>query len=289
MNNTAINIILLVFVILTWGYSWVLMKIGLGYAEPLTFAAWRCAIGAAALIAYMKFRGLEWPAVKSWPDYIMVGLFQTTLMFGFMLFGMKRITAGKTSVLLYTMPIWTILLVHFYLKQRLTAGKWAGVVLGSAGILSILGWDIIINQNLQIFLGELMIITGAISWAIANIWVKKRMSGEDVYKVSTLQLTFGTVGLIILAIPTHGIFNIEWTAYSIYILVFTGLVASAVDFTIWFYLIKKLDINITTFSSMLVPVFGLIFDWIILGNRLDPGTVLGGVLIIAGIYRISRK
>jgi drug/metabolite transporter (DMT)-like permease len=118
--------------------------------------------------------------------------------------------------------------------------------------------------------------------------MKTRMAGEDIYSVSALQMTFGTMMLIFIALP-HGVLNVEWTAYSIYILLFTGIIASAVDFTIWFYLIKKLDINITTFSSMLVPVLGLFFDWLILGNPLDGGVIAGGILILAGIYMVSKK
>jgi drug/metabolite transporter (DMT)-like permease len=257
--------------------------------EPLTLAVWRCGIAAVILLIYVKSRSIKLPHPRRWPDFMAVGLFQTTLLFGFMLLGMKRITAGKTSVLLYTMPVWTILLVHFYLKEKINTRQWAGVLLGSAGILSILGWDIISKQNLYIFLGEILIIIAAISWAVSNIWVKKRMAGEDIYRLSALQLSFGTIGLLIIAIPTHGVLNVEWTLNSVYILLFTGLIASAVDFTIWFYLIKKLDINITTFSSMLVPVFGLFFDWLMLGNGLDWGTVTGGALILAGIYMVSRK
>ena len=107
--------------------------------------------------------------------------------------------------------------------------------------------------------------------------------------ISGLQLSLGALGLIILAIPTEGLVNIDLNAHSIYILLFTGLIASAVDFTIWFYLLKNLDIKITTFSSMLVPVFGLIFDWMILGNRLDAGVIIGGALILLGIYKVSKK
>jgi drug/metabolite transporter (DMT)-like permease len=206
-----------------------------------------------------------------------------------MLLGMKRITAGKTSVLLYTMPVWTILLVHFYLREKINTRQWVGVVLGSMGIVSILGWDIFAKQDADILFGELLIIVAAISWAASNIWVKKRMAGEDIYRISALQLIFGTLGLLIIALPTHGVLSIEWTWKSVYVLLFTGLIASAVDFTIWFYLIKKLDINITTFSSMLVPVFGLFFDWLILGSGLDWGTVGGGALILAGIYMVSRR
>ncbi|MCZ6527991.1 MAG: DMT family transporter [Candidatus Dadabacteria bacterium] len=289
MNKTFLYIFLLVFTITTWGYSWVLMKMGLGYAEPFTFAAWRCAIGGVAMIIFVRVKSIEWPKLEKLPDYLMIAIFQTTLMFGLMLYGMKYVTAGKTSVLLYTMPIWTIFLVHFYLKERLNRGKWLGVALGTIGIVCILGWDTIVHQNSEILFGELLIIGGAISWAVSNIWVKKRMGEENIYMVSTLQLAFGAFGLALLAIPTEGLINIEWNAHSIYILLFTGLIASAVDFTIWFYLLTNLDIKITTFSSMLVPVFGLIFDWAILGNGLDAGVLVGGAFILIGIYQVSRK
>ena len=289
MNKTFLYIFLLVFTITTWGYSWVLMKMGLGYAEPFTFAAWRCAIGGVAMIIFVRVKSIEWPKLEKLPDYLMIAIFQTTLMFGLMLYGMKYVTAGKTSVLLYTMPIWTIFLVHFYLKERLNRGKWLGVALGTIGIVCILGWDTLVHQNSKILFGELLIIGGAISWAVSNIWVKKRMGGENVYMVSTLQLAFGALGLALLAIPTEGLINVEWNAHSIYILLFTGLIASAVDFTIWFYLLKNLDIKITTFSSMLVPVFGLIFDWAILGNGLDAGVLVGGALILIGIYKVSKN
>lgn len=289
MNRTFLLIFLLVFTITTWGYSWVLMKMGLEYSGPFTFAAWRCGIAGVAMIIFVSIKSIRLPELKKLPDYFMIGMFQTTVMFGLMLYGMKYVTAGKTSVLLYTMPIWTMFMVHFYLKEPLNKARWIGVAIGTIGIICILGRDTLVHQNREIFIGELLIIGGAISWAISNIWVKKRMRGENIYMVSTLQLTIGAIGLALLAIPTEGLLNIEWNPHSIYILLFTGLIASAVDFTIWFYLLKNLDIKITTFSSMLVPVFGLIFDWAILGNKLDGGVIIGGALILVGIYKVSKK
>jgi len=118
---------------------------------------------------------------------------------------------------------------------------------------------------------------------------QKNMNSEDVYVVSGLQLLIGAAGLGLLTIPTEGILNFEWTPHSIYILLFTAIISSAIDFTIWFYLLKKININTATFSSMLVPVFGLIFDWMVLGTKLDPGIVVGGLLILSGIYQVSRE
>ena len=289
MNTKFLYSVLLIFTIVTWGYSWVLMKMGLEYADPLTFAAWRMIIAAVAMLIYVRVKSIPWPRREKLPDYAIIALFQTTLTFGLMLYGMQYVTAGKTSVLLYTMPIWTVFMVHFYLKESLSTAKWIGVAIGTAGIICILGRDTLVLQSTEIFIGELLIIGGAIAWAISNIWIKKRMGNENIYMVSTLQLSLGAIGLIALAIPTEGLLTVDWNVHSIYILLFTGLIASAVDFTIWFYLLNNLDIKITTFSSMLVPVVGLIFDWILLGNTLDSGVIIGGALILLGIYQVSKK
>jgi len=285
----GLNIALLIFVIVTWGYSWILMKIGLRFMGPLTFATWRCAVGGLAMIPVLYIRGIPWPPKEKLFDYVAVGFFQTTAMFGFILYGMKFVTAGKTAVLLYTMPIWTSFLVHFYLKERLTAPRWLGVAIGTVGILCILGWDTLVKQNLKVLFGEFLVIIAAISWAIANIWVKKRMVYEDSYMVNGLQMLIGSAGLVLISLPAEGLLNVRWTWLSTSVVLFTGIVASTTNFTIWFYLLRKLDIHTTTFSSMLVPVFGLLFDWIQLGNKVDTGVIVGGILILAGIYRISNQ
>lgn len=281
-----LNLFLLLFMVVTWGYSWVLMKIGLQFMAPFTLATWRCAVGSLAILPLL--RGISWPKREKWRVYVMVGLFQTTGMFSFMLHGMRFVTAGKTSVLLYTMPLWTSLLAHFYLKERLTSSRWLGVFSGAIGIVCILGWDTLVNQNAYILLGEFLVIIGAVSWAIANIINKKQMPGENAYMVNGLQMAIGTLGLALLSLPTEGLWRINWTWVSIGVILFTGIVASTVNFTIWFHLLKKLDTHTVASSSMLVPVFGLLFDRLQLGKTLDTDVIVGGIFILAGIYQVSK-
>ncbi|HLE25358.1 MAG TPA: DMT family transporter [Thermodesulfobacteriota bacterium] len=280
----ALNIFLLLFVVITWAYSWVLMKIGLQFMEPFTFATLRCAIGTLGILPLLYMKRISMPKGEKWFDYLVIGLFQTTGMFGFMLYGMKFVTAGKAAVLLYTMSLWTSLLAHFYLKEKLSALRWLGIISGIIGVLCILGWDTLVNQNAKILFGEFLIIMGAVSWAIANIWDKKRMMNEDTYMVNGLQMLIGTVGLALIAFPTEGLGHVRWTWVSISILIFTGIVASSIDFTLWFYLLRKLDTFTVAFSVMLVPVFGLFLDWLQLGSKLDTGIIIGGGFILIGIY-----
>lgn len=289
MNSMVINLVLIVFVILTWGYSWVLMKEALRYMGPLTFVGLRCMIGALTLLPLAFLRNSRRTTPYRFSDYFLVGIFQTFAMFALVIYGMKYVTAGKSAVFLYTMPVWTSFLVHFFLKEKLTTTQWTGLIMGFAGIIFILGWDTLATQNTEIIFGEILIILAAISWAIANILMRQRLVGEKPYIVTAFQLLFGSLILIIIAAGTEDFLRIELTTYSAYILLFTGVIASAINFSIWFYLIKNIDINITTFSSMMVPVFGLIFDWLLLDTSLDIGVIIGGIFILLGIYKISKR
>ena len=66
MKISGIDLALLTFAIITWGYSWVLMKLGLQYAEPLTFATWRCAIGGLAMIPILYVKAASLPKGRKW-------------------------------------------------------------------------------------------------------------------------------------------------------------------------------------------------------------------------------
>lgn len=283
------NILLLIFTIVSWGYSWVLMKQALDFMEPFTFVALRNGLGALCLLPFIYKKGsFRFSGITN-INYAIIGVFQTFAMFSLIIYGMKFVTAGKTSVVLYTMPVWTSIFLHFFLNERLTVRKWYGVVLGFLGILCIMGWDTISKQNMEIIFGEILILLAAISWAIANIWNRKKLSRDHPFIVNGYQLTIGAVMLVALSLSTEGFFNVNWTSYSVFIILFTGVIASAINFSIWFHLINKIDINVTTFSSLLVPVCGLIFDWAILGTRFDIGLIVGGIFILMGIYKISKK
>lgn len=284
-----LNIFLLIFTIISWGYSWVLMKQALNYMDPFTFVALRNTLGALCLLPFIfKRRSFNFSEIKN-INYAIIGILQTFAMFALIIYGMKFVTAGKTSVVLYTMPVWTSVFLHFFLKEKLNRQKWIGVLFGFIGIICILGWDTIAKQNIEIIFGEILILLAAVSWAGANIWNRKKLVGHNPFVINCYQLTIGSILLIILSVSTEGFFIVDWNYYSIFIVLFTGIIASAINFSIWFRLISKLDINITTFSSLLVPVFGLLFDWLILGTKIDVGLIIGGVFILLGIYKISKK
>ena len=122
---------------LIWGYNWVVMKVGLQYAQPFTFSALRTFLGALSLFALLLVlrRSLR-PPPLGWT--LVIGLLQTTGFVGLLMWALESGGAGKTSVLTYTMPFWLLLLAWAFLGERLRGVQWVAVALALAGLVLVL-------------------------------------------------------------------------------------------------------------------------------------------------------
>lgn len=280
---------LILLVTLIWGYAWVLMKIGLQYMGPFTFSAFRFSVGSVTLLVIASFRKTLLSRKEHIPGFFVVGVLQTTLVFLLVMYGMRFVEAGKSSVLLYSMPIWTALLAHKYLDETLDLRKIVGIILGSAGLLLIVGWDILSSQSSSMLIGESLIILAALFWAMANVYVKKTFPQMDKIQMTTYQMTFGTIGIILAALLMEWGEPMVLNPMSVFSILFTGVLASAFCFTVWFYVLTVIDTTTATISMMLVPVFGLLFSWLTLHEPFTIQVVVGSLFILAGIATTAQR
>ncbi|MFD1037080.1 DMT family transporter [Virgibacillus byunsanensis] len=266
-----------------WGYAWVLMKESLDYMGPFTFNAFRFGIGSLTLLGIIGILKLELPAKNEWKHLIIVGILQTSIVFLLVMYGLRFIDAGKSSVLLYSMPIWSSMFASKILGEKLAGVKVIGLTIGMAGLLTILGWDIVLVQDMQVIFGELLIIIAAISWGASNVYYRLKLQDIGKLQVTAFQMLFGTIGIILAAVMMEWGEPIHLNANSIFYVLFTGVLASALCFSLWFLLLSVIDMVTATLSTLLVPIFGLLLSALILGEELTTGILTGSVLIIAGI------
>lgn len=287
-NKIFIWIFILV-ITLIWGYAWVVMKQSLNYMGPYTFSAYRFIAGTITLLLVVWLTKQHIPLKKYWKQLAFLGLLQTTVVYLFVMFGLQFIGAGKSSVLLYSMPIWGSLLAIYFLKEKLNLTGMIGLFLGLIGLLLIIGWDFLFESNKQVLIGQILIVIAAISWAISNIYFRIRF--QDLPKITTTayQMLFGTIGIVFVAIFYEWNEPAVFNAHSIYYILFSGIIASALCFTMWFVLLSLVDMMTATISSMLVPVFGLIFSYLILDEQLTINLLLGSAIIIIGIVVSQLK
>jgi len=265
-----------------WGYSWVVNKVALDYAQPITFAVISTALCAACLflVLVVTRRPLRPPPLR-WT--LLVGLLQTTLFTGLTMIALDRSGAGKVSVLAYTMPFWLLLLAWLLLGERLRGLEWPAVALAFAGlVLVVRPWDIG-----GAFSGVLACAAG-LAWAAGALVIKllQRRSPVDVISLTAWQMMLGGAPLVVVVLVTYD-GGPQWTSTFIWCLAYSALLANAVCWVLWAYALGRLPAGAAGLGTLAVPVIGVSTAWVQLGEAPALAEALGMALIISALVMLA--
>lgn len=273
----------LIVLSLTWGYTWVLAKQGLAYAPPFAFAAERCVGAALALIIAVKLSGRSLKLVAP-RQTIAIGLAQVS---GFMIFQTWALVEGgpgKTAILIFTMPIWTLLLAWPILGERVRGKQWLAAASTLGGLILIIEpWDMHASLFSK-FLG----LMAALCWATGTILIKRLrgMTPVDLLTLTTWQMIFGAVPLVLLAfiVPER---PTEWSGSYIGILAFMSIASTAMCWWLWIYILDRVPAWEASLSVLGTPVVAILSSRLTFGEAFKTSEIAGIVLIGSGLALLS--
>ena len=283
-NKNLMAFLALILLCLIWGYNWVVMKNALHFSGPYDFAALRTILGALCLFIVMLV--LKKPfKIQEIPRLIVLGLLQTAGFTGLLVWALVEGGAGKTAVLTYTMPFWTMLLAWPLLGEKLKGWQWPAALFSLMGILFILDP---LHLGTDIFSMFLAIVSG-ISWALAVILAKKlqaRSPHLDLISLTAWQMLFGSIPIVLLAFMTHSA-PIEWNSYFIGALIYNSVFGNAIAWLLWLYALRHLSAGIATMTTTVCPVIAVIASSIELHETIKPYEFLGMLFIGLSLLMIS--
>ncbi len=273
----------LVVLTLTWGYTWVLAKQALAYAPPFAFAAERCVGGALALLLAVKLTGRSLTLVAPGAT-LAIGLTQVA---GFMLFQTWALVEGgpgKTAVLIFTMPIWTLLMAWLVLGERIRGGQWLAAGSTLIGLLLIIEpW----NMHTSLF-SKFLGVSAALCWAVGTILIK-RLRGQhpvDLLVLTAWQMLIGAVPLVLLAfvIPERAT---DWSFGYFGILAFISVISTGMCWWLWIYILDRVPAWEASLSVLGIPVVAILSSRLLLGEDFRLPEIAGIVLIATGLGLLS--
>ncbi|MDY0939625.1 DMT family transporter [Priestia megaterium] len=274
----------IISVTLIWGYTWVTMKIAISDIPPFLFSSLRLLIGAIPLFIILIIqRKRLFVDKENFKSYLIMSLLMSLGYMAILTYGMQFVDSGKTSVLVYTMPIFVTIISHFKLDEKINIYKMVGLIFGLLGLLFILGLEIT-NPDTKVIFGELLILLSALSWGLANVFSKIRFKNIDVIHMNAWQLIIGALFLFILSLILEPSYSIEWSNKALLSLLFNGLFSTAFTFVVWFWVLKKINASKASMALMFVPILGIIFGWLQLEENITISIVVGSFLICVGIF-----
>jgi O-acetylserine/cysteine efflux transporter len=278
-----VHVALAVLVAAVWGLNFVVIEIGLEDFPPLLLSALRYGLAALPLLVIGGRPGVRWRWVLAVGAAI--GVVKFSLLFVGMDVGMP---AGLASLVLQLQAFFTIGFAAALLRERPRAVHGAGLVLAAAGLALVAGG----LDGLATPAGLALVIAAAAAWGLGNVAIKSA-SPPDALRFMTwicvvpplpllaLSLAFegpGRVGDALAGVDLGGVAAVAYIAFA----------ATSVGWGLWAYLLRAYSAGTVAPFSLLVPVFGLGFAALLLGEPLTLRTAIAAALVVSGVLLTQR-
>lgn len=272
-----------------WGASFLFIKVAVVAVPPFTVAFGRTALAALTLYLVLRSTGLNLPRLgKMWGPFLVMGLFNGALPYTLITWAEIYIDSGLAAILNALMPLFTVLLAHFLTRdEKLNWMKVVGIVFGFLGILVLVGPAVLKGLGTHLF-SQLAVIGAAMCYAVAVIF-GRRLRDMPPLVSATGQLT----GAAVLTMPFSVVFDAPWqlsaTPLAVGALVCLSLLGTALAYLLYYYLLPRIGPTNVSLVTYLIPLTGVFWGALVLGERLHWSAFLSLGLILAGIAGVNNR
>src|SRR5216117_2667344 len=287
----------LVLTVFLWGLAWPVGRLLATDLPPVSIAALRYAIVVPVLFGILKIKGQPIRLERKWiANLVIMGLFSTTLYQIFFLYGVKYAAASDDSPVIGIGPVLIAIMASFVLKERLTWTKILGFASGLAGIITIS----ILSPNTQVLnrpLGVTLVFGGAAAYALYTVLLRRFLSKnradnngpqESSLSILTWISLFGWFFLIPFSL-IESPWTYTWDTGSWLGILYLAILSTVVGYFLYIEGVSKIGAGRSAIFCNLVPVFGVLTSFLLLGENLSPWTADSFLLIFAGVLLVNRQ
>jgi drug/metabolite transporter (DMT)-like permease len=276
---------LLVLLAALWGGSFAFMRVAVPALGPLPLAFARVMLAALALFAFAAMSGRVPDLKPRWREFAVVGLVNSALPFALFSFAEQYVTASTAAILNATSPFFGAVCAAIWLGEPLTRRKAAGMTLGLVGVALLVGWQ---SEPiaLPIAFALAACLVAALCYGLGGVYAKRKLRG-----VPSLATALGSqVGAAVLLAPTFPLSAIPGPVTALVVANVAGLAlaSTALAYLIYFRLIADVGPTRALTVTFLIPLFGVLWGSLFLGEALTPPMLGGGALIVAGTAMALR-
>ena len=281
----------LLVVYLVWGSTYLAIRVavreGAGF-PPFMMAFMRVLVASAILMV--------WAGIKK--DRIRLNRNEFILLFGsgillwvggngLVTWAEMRASSGLAALLVAAMPIWAELITTV-VDRRLPSAKMIGsILLGFSGV-AVLSWPVLRDGNTADIMGVVALLLAPLFWAIGSIWFQRRKPDLKVRTVSGWQHLLGGCGFLVVILvrgePLPTPTSEAWMAWA-----FLVIFGSVIAFTSYMTTLQLLPFQVVMTYAYINPVIAVFLGWLILGEPVTGWTLVGTVLVVAGVAGIFNN
>jgi drug/metabolite transporter (DMT)-like permease len=285
-SRSPVKIVLaMAFVVACWGYSPTGIHIGLQAYDPVHLALLRFLLASVFMAVVAVFRGIRLPTLRDLPLMFALGFFAVSLHHVAINFGQQGVSAGASSVLAQSTPLFSTLLARFVFKDRVSLWRWGCVFLGLIGVVIVVAGD---HGLGSIDAHGLLILLAALSWSVYFALQKHHARRYDALTLVCYTVWAGTV-LLLIYLPGLVDQVISAPVHVQLAVIGLGVFPSALAYLAWAYVLAHVDLSRATMTLYLVPPTAMAIASFALGERPTLMIVVGGLVVLVSVLALNLE
>lgn len=278
---------LFLFIIMSWGLSWPINKLGLGYMSPLWYTSIRLLVGTSTMMALViALDKFALPRLKDMPLILIIGLLQISFYVFLTNLGLNYIPAGRASLLAYTTPLWIMPIAVFVFQEKHSPLKWAGFLFGISGLLILMSpWEFDWTDHNVLF-GTAMLLLASLSWAVSMLCARYMHWTKSPLELIPWQLLIGTIPILIFTYVKEPALHITWSTPLILSLAYTGILVTGISYWSGVIINKELPTLAVSLGFLAVPVLSLLSSAFFMHEMISLTTACAVGMILAGLVLV---
>lgn len=287
-QSNAGSILSVLGALIIWSSSFVAIKVAYETFPPITLGAARFVVAALILGALTLLpnnrRRLE---KKDILPVAVSGLLGITVYAVLQNIAMQWTSASNATLIIASYPIITVLLETMIYKTKMNLFKIVGIIIAIGGVV-VLSYMKPEERQQNELLGILMLIVAGVAWAFYNFLTKKVVNKYPPITLLFYQTLFGAIFMLPLSLFEHAKW-MEPTTMSFLMMLFLGVFCSVIAYLLYNLGLKALSPSAVISMLNLVPIFGVMFSFLLLGEAITLRMVIGGAIIILGVMLSVRR
>ena len=281
------------FAVVVWGASFIATKIALIDISPVTIVWLRFAMGVLILGAGVLLRRqFSLPKAADWMYFALLGFLGITFHQWLQSTGLQTSEASTTAWIIATTPVFMALLGWLVLKEKLDWGKTIGILLAFVGVLIVVTdgeIDLISIGNLGAP-GDILILVSAFNWAVFSALSRRGLRSYPASLMIFYVMTFGWIFTSVPFAANHHYSEIPSLTLNGWIGVgFLGVFCSGLAYIAWYDALQALSTAQTGVFLYIEPLVAVVVAFFILGEAITAASLLGGGVILFGVWLVNRN
>ena len=270
---------------LVWGCNWPVLKMGVSEIAPLSFRSLTLPFAALGLLLVAKLSGDAVGIPRGLRGRVLLlSMFNITGWNALVLFGVQQLPAGRSAIIAYTMPIWSVLFSLVLLHEPLSKRKAVGLLLGMIGMAILLGDDIRVVQRTPT--AALLILGAATCWAFGTVLLRKWKLPLPQNTLSGWMMLLGWIPIAVLAPlfapgPLPAPSPRAWFA-----ILYNIFLAGTLAHWAWFTLARTLPVVVSSMVSLPVPIVGVFAGMLVLGEQPGASEWAALAFVLAAMFAV---